>query len=105
TIEGARRIVPHTDWQFARYVGGAAVADSTRVYLKSGFEPGKIYEVVYRSQNPPVVGVGPAAVRDTISMLKYGSADALTIPAGAIQRAIAFGISQSGRFLRTYMYY
>ena len=105
TIEGPRRLIPHTEWQFARFADGAAVADSTRVYLKTGFEPGKIYEVVYRSQNPPVVGVGPAAVRDTISMLKYASADAWTIPAGSIQRAIAFGISQSGRFLRTYMYY
>ena len=33
------------------------------------------------------------------------SADALSIPAGSIQRAIAFGVSQSGRFLRTYLYY
>ena len=80
----------------------------TRVYLPAGFQPGKIYEVVYKSQDPPVVGVGPAAVRDVISHLKYGSstsADALSIPAGSIQRAIAFGVSQSGRFLRTYLYY
>jgi hypothetical protein len=27
------------------------------------------------------------------------------MPAGSIQRALAFGISQSGRFLRTYLYY
>src|SRR5216683_3460677 len=105
TIEGPRRIVPRSEWQFARFTGGAAVPDPTRVYLASGFEPSKIYEVVYTSQNPPVVGVGPAAVRDTISMLKYGSADTWTIPAGAIRRAIGFGISQSGRFLRTYLYY
>jgi hypothetical protein len=52
-----------------------------------------------------VVGVGPAAVRDTVSKLKFGSASELGIPAGAIKRAIAFGISQSGRFLRTYLYY
>jgi hypothetical protein len=61
--------------------------------------------VVYKSQNPPVAGVGPAAVRDVISHLKYASADALSIPARSIQRAIAFGVSQSGRFLRTYLYY
>ena len=29
----------------------------------------------------------------------------MSIPAGSIQRAIAFGVSQSGRFLRTYLYY
>ncbi len=105
SVDGPRRLVPHTEWQFARFSNGAPIPDPTRVYLTSGFEPSKIYEVVYRSQNPPVVGVGPAAVRDTISMLKYGSAEAWAIPSGTIQRAIAFGISQSGRFLRTYMYY
>jgi hypothetical protein len=98
TIEGPRRFIPKSEWKL----------DRTRVYLPSGFQPGKIYEVVYKSQDPPVVGVGPAAVRDAISHLKYASSisgDALSIPAGSIQRAIAFGVSQSGRFLRTYLYY
>jgi len=44
-------------------------------------------------------------VRDVISHLKYASADSLSIPAGSIQRAIAFGVSESGRFVRTYLYY
>jgi hypothetical protein len=95
TIEGPRRFIPRGEWKL----------DKSRVYLTNGFQPGKIYEVVYRSQDPPVVGVGAAAVRDAVSHLKYGSADALSIPAGSIQRAIAFGVSQSGRFLRTYLYY
>jgi hypothetical protein len=105
TIEGPRRVVPRGQWQFARAEGGVAVPDPTHVYLAPGFEPGKIYEVVYTAHNPPLAGVGPAAVRDTISMLKYGRADQWAIPAGAIRRGIAFGISQSGRFLRTYLYY
>jgi hypothetical protein len=67
--------------------------------------PGKIYEVVYRSQDPPVVGVGLAAVRDTISRLKNGSTDELGLSSGVVKRAIAFGISQSGRFLRTFLFY
>jgi hypothetical protein len=75
------------------------------IRMAAGFEPKKIYEVVYRSQSPPVVGVGPAAVRDTISRLKYGAAPELGLASGAIKRAIGFGISQSGRFLRTYLYY
>ena len=73
--------------------------------MAAGFEPKKIYEVVYRSQDPPVVGVGLAAVRDTISKMKYGAASELGLAQGALTRAIAFGISQSGRFLRTYLYY
>jgi hypothetical protein len=75
------------------------------VYLGAKFEPNKIYEVVYTAENPPLVGLGPAAIRDTISMLKYKSADSWSIPAGAIRRAVGFGVSQSGRFLRTYLYY
>ena len=104
-VEGPRRIVPRDQWGFARTEGNAQVADATRVSLKGKFEPNKIYEVVYAAENPPVVGLGPAAIRDVVSMLKYRSADALSIPAGAITRATAFGISQSGRFLRTYLYY
>jgi len=105
TIEGPRRFIPKSEWKFARLANGKPMPDRNRVYLAGGFQPSKIYEVVYRSQDPAVVGTGPAAVRDAISHLKYASADTLSIPAGSIQRAIAFGVSQSGRFLRTYLYY
>jgi hypothetical protein len=97
SVEGARRVIPRDQWQFTE--------DGKGVRMAAGFEPKKIYEVVYRSQDPPLVGVGPAAIRDTVSRLKYGSAGELGLAAGAIKRAIAFGISQSGRFLRTYLYY
>jgi hypothetical protein len=97
SVEGSRRTIPRDQWQFT--------ADGKGVSMAAGFEPKKIYEVVYRSQDPPVVGVGLAAVRDTISKLKYGSASELGLAQGAVARAIAFGISQSGRFLRTYLYY
>src|SRR5688572_29795742 len=74
SIEGPRRFIPKSEWKLA---GG-------RVYLSSGFQPAKIYEVVYRAKDPPVAGVGAAAVRDAISHLKYGSSlsgDAVGIPA------------------------
>jgi hypothetical protein len=105
SVEGVRRVIPRDQWGFARFADGGKVADSTRVYMAAKFEPGKIYEVVYTAQDPPVVGLGPAAIRDVISMLKYKAADSWSIPAGSINRALAFGISQSGRFLRTYLYY
>jgi hypothetical protein len=97
SIEGARRTIPRDQWQFTE--------DGKAIRMAAGFEPGKIYEVVYTSQDPAVVGVGLAAVRDTIARLKYGSAAELGLASGAVKRAIAFGISQSGRFLRTYLYY
>jgi hypothetical protein len=97
SVEGTRRTIPRDQWQFTE--------DGRGLRLAAGFEPKKIYEVVYRAQDPPLVGVGPAAIRDTVSRLKYGSAAELGLAAGTIKRAIAFGISQSGRFLRTYLYY
>ena len=97
SVEGARRTIPRTQWQFTE--------DGKSVRMTAGFEPKKIYEVVYRAQDPPLVGVGPAAVRDTISKIKYSGAAELGLAPGAIKRGIAFGISQSGRFLRTYLYY
>ena len=38
----------------------------------AGFQPGRVYELVYTSQDPAVVGLGPTAVRDIIAFLKYG---------------------------------
>ena len=76
-----------------------------RVYLEGGFEPHKIYDVVYKAQDPPLVGLGPAAVRDVVALLKYGAAEELSIPTGAIDHALAWGVSQSRRFLRTFLYY
>ncbi len=101
---GERQIIPREKWQFARYEDGHAVPDPTMVYLETGFEPGRIYEVVYVAQAPPVAGLGLAAIRDSVSGLKDGAMDALGIPSGAIDRAIAFGSSQSGRLLRTFLY-
>lgn len=97
SVEGQRRTIPRDQWDFT--------ADGKSVRMASGFEPQMIYEAVYKSQDPPLAGLGPAAIRDTVSKLKFGAANELSIPPGGIKRAIAFGISQSGRFLRTYLYY
>ena len=106
TVEGERRVVPRDQWRFARRSdSGEIVADRTRVYLEGGFQPHKVYDVVYVAQDPPLAGLGPAAVRDTISHLKYATAPELSIPAGTLDRAIAWGVSQSGRFLRTFLYH
>ena len=99
-----RQIIPREQWQFARREDGRPVQDPTMVYLDAGFEPGRIYEVVYIAQDPPLAGLGLAAIRDAISLVKYGSADELGIPSGAIDRAITYGSSQSGRLLRTYLH-
>ena len=100
---GERTVIPRDAWQFGRLEDGRMVADPTRVYLSSGFEPGRIYEAVFVSKDPPIAGLGLAAMRDAVSQLKYSGAGALVIPAGSIERAIAFGDSQAGRYLRHYV--
>ena len=59
SVDGPRRIVPRTEWSFSRDDGGKKVADATRVHLTGKFEPGKIYEVVYTAENPPLVNDWP----------------------------------------------
>jgi hypothetical protein len=107
--DAERRVIPRAQWSFARFENLKAIPDPTHVYMASGFEPGKIYEVVYQARNPALAGLGPAAIRDFISFLKYGTPDGgitlLGDQRSHIKRAIGFGTSQSGRLLRTFLYY
>jgi hypothetical protein len=78
--------------------------EPSHVYLPAGFEPGKIYHLIYNTVGSRIVGLGFAAVRDSVSFLKYASAEAGNPCAGSIEYAYAFGRSQSGRFLREMIY-
>jgi hypothetical protein len=55
-----------------------------------------------------VVGLGPAAIRDLIAFLKHDSAVGGRVLLGDqrrfLKRFIGYGVSQSGRFLRTFLY-
>jgi hypothetical protein len=99
TPTGDRKNIPRSEWSFAHVVQGQLASDPHYVHLNSGFVPGKIYELVYTAQDPAVVGVGLAAVRDFLSYLKYDPQ--ATAP---VKHAYAVGISQSGRFLRHFLY-
>jgi hypothetical protein len=99
TPEGTRQVIPRSEWSFARQVQGQLTPDAHFIHLNSGFVPGKIYEVVYTASNPAVVGVGLAAVRDFLSFLKYDSQ-----AIAPVHHVYAVGISQSGRFLRHFLY-
>jgi hypothetical protein len=83
--------LPRSAWRFA---------DPGHIELKGGFTPGAIYDVVYRSADPPLTGLGLLAVRDTAAWLRWAPAESGNPCAGALERAYLFGLSQSGRFLR-----
>ena len=88
-LGGRGEPVPRGQWRVSGHT----------VTLDPGFEPGKTYEVSYRAANPPVAGLGYVAVRDTSSWLKH-QPDALA----TVQYAYGYGSSQSGRFLRGFLY-
>ncbi|MBJ20966.1 MAG: hypothetical protein CL933_16285 [Deltaproteobacteria bacterium] len=89
--EAERQHIPRDAWRF----------DDARVgILTDGpFEAGWIYELVYLAEAPPLVGLGFAAFRDFAA---YAENDPdCPFP---VERSIAHGLSQSGRFLRHFLY-
>jgi hypothetical protein len=72
-----------------------------------GFDAGALYEVTYTAREPAVLGMGYAAVRDVVSFLRRDATPANPLLNGlhpSVSRAIGFGVSQSGRFLRDFLY-
>ena len=88
------------DWSFIRVEDAGGEVEPSHVYMPQGFQPGKIYQLVYRTKGSTIVGLGFAAVRDTVSFLKHASASEGNPCSGSIDYGYAFGRSQSGRFLR-----
>ncbi len=75
--------------------------------VAGGFEPGFIYELIYEAQDPVLAGAGMTAIRDLVSLIRFGGAEekhleALDLP--EIEHTAAWGISQSGRLLRQFVY-
>jgi len=97
--DAERTVVPRHAWRFAVDRDGKLVDDLGHVSPLAGFEAGRIYELVYRAKDPAVVGMGLAAIRDTMSWAKHD--EACPFP---VERGVALGISQTGRFLRHLLY-
>lgn len=86
--------LPRARW---RFTGPGAIT------LDGGFEAGRIYDVIYRARDPRVVGCGLAGTRDLVSFFKYAD-QAAGNPLPGIRHAIGWGVSQTGRFLRHFVY-
>jgi hypothetical protein len=99
--EADARATP-ADLQF-KFDGPSKIA----ITRPAGFDAGAIYELIYQAKDPKVMGLGFATTRDIVSFLRNEPADAAGTPnvlAGRIDRAVAFGRSQSGRFLHDFLY-
>jgi Alpha/beta hydrolase domain len=114
TIDGVVTVgetIPNSDWKFC---GGGTFAAPTpvttlpvRLCLKNGFDPAKLYELVYTVKDPYVLGAGTAAFRDVGSFFKYDAADDFGTAnplAGYIKWSIIRGSSQAGNFTRHYIH-
>ena len=89
----APRVIPRAKWHFV---------DATAVSLDGGFQLGRIYDVVYRARDPRVIGTGLSGTRDLISFLKHDETAANPMP--GLNYAYGWGVSQSGRLLRQFLY-
>jgi hypothetical protein len=87
--------LPRDAWRFP---------DAGYIEIKGGFTPGALYDVIYRSANPPIIGLGFLAIRDVGAWLRWGDAASGNPCANDIERAYLFGVSQSGRFLRNLLF-
>lgn len=106
-----RIAISATDWKFASCNATdnpfPGTADPARICLKGGFQPNTLYELQYVAKDPKVMGVGLAALRDTIAFFRTQQADSIGTPnpiAGKIRHAIGQGTSQSGNAMKTFLH-
>ena len=120
-----------TSWTYVTNANGSVSVQFTpppAVATASGSVPadaGTIYSFVYRARDPKIFGIGFAAVRDLVRFLKNDATDASgnanpvadmktatcasgtncpAAPSTNYDVAIGEGVSQSGRFLRDFLY-
>ena len=86
--------IPRADWSFVQPAGGGT---PTEIRLDGGFRPGRIYQVVYTARDPTVVAIGMAGIRDLLAYLRDNPLEGSPPP----EKAVVFGISQSGRLIQT----
>ncbi|MEP7295593.1 MAG: hypothetical protein ABI702_05345 [Burkholderiales bacterium] len=98
--------VPPSDWAWARCDAAnpfPGTPDPTQICLKKGFDPARLYQVVFSAADPYVLGIGFAAWRDVGAFFKHAAADdggTVNPVAKAVTHSITRGISPSGNFLR-----
>ena len=113
-------------WAFGSCPDGVTLTPSaTQICMfGAGFQPGKIYELLYRGKDPIVIGLGYAGMRDLIAFFKHerhddaGTANPLWVADERGRKsdrdddrrddhgtlAVFSGASQSGRNMRTFIH-
>lgn len=104
-------VIPREQWRLQQeYVeadGRRSALPLIEIEIAGGIQPGYIYELVYEAQGPIVQGLGLAGMRELISFLKHETSADNPLAQGdasAARYAYGFGVSQSGRCLRQFLY-
>ncbi|KAB1069487.1 alpha/beta hydrolase domain-containing protein [Methylobacterium planeticum] len=92
------RLVPPEAWHYATARQLELLPKGTKPL------PGSIYQFTYQATEPKVLGIGFAATRDVVAYLRGDAASGANPAGGLIRHAVALGISQSGRYLRDFIY-
>jgi hypothetical protein len=66
-----------------------------RVQLDHGFQPGRLYELIYTAKDPNISGAGLAGIRDLLAYFRDHPFEGAPVP----RKVLIFGISQSGRLI------
>ncbi|HEU0158225.1 MAG TPA: alpha/beta hydrolase domain-containing protein [Hyphomicrobiaceae bacterium] len=100
--DGEDTLIPRARWRFARETAAGVVEPSSEhVWLEGGFEPGRIYQLVYDTDRAPVAGLGLLAARDVAAFLRRPSSSTANVP--GFKTLILYGISQTGRMQRHFL--
>jgi hypothetical protein len=103
-----RELIPQSEWSFAKCPDGKnATPSDADVCYPAGFTPNYVYDLVYVARDPVVMGIGFASTRDLVSFLRHEHSQANPLMRGGpseIRWAIGFGRSQSGRYVKDFVY-
>jgi hypothetical protein len=106
TVSAPRKLIAADRWAFGRCPTGrdSLAASASDICYFDKFDPDRIYELIYAARDPIVMGLGHAATRDVASFLRNETDSAANPLAGRIRRIYATGASQTGGFLRDFIY-
>jgi len=102
-----RTPIANSEWSFGVCEAGKPPApDDKHLCYPAGFQPGRLYELIYRAKDPTVAGLGFAAMRDIGAFLRnapqddFGAQNPVYRPDNV---AIVEGTSQGGRMIRSFL--
>lgn len=107
-------VIPSSQWAFAtcernRNTGAIenVVSSPQDICYFGGFDPNKLYQLVYQAKDPRLMSLGYAVTRDVLSFLRYSAADQAGNPnplGAGIGDVYCLGISSSGMYVRDWVY-